>query len=417
MHADLKPEKQKLPFWKKLGPGLITGASDDDPSGIATYTQAGATHGTSLLWTALYTYPLTVTIQEMCARIGLVTGNGLAGNIKNHFSKLVLWVVVGISFPSIILNIAADIAGMGAVAHMVFPQWSSFTFSLVITVLLMYSMVYWDYARISKILKWLCISLFCYIIIPFLGNTNWVHALKDAVLPSFSFNKNYFLMLVGILGTTISPYLFFWQTNMEVEERENKGLVVDKTIIGNMRTDVRWGLSLTNVVFFFIILAGASVLYKNGGENIATVEDAAKALKPLAGASSYILFAIGVIGTGLIAVPVLAGSLSYMLAETFSWKEGLNKKFHEAKGFYYTLLVSLVIGLMVNLMGWSPVNMLLWSAVLYGVTAPLLIFIILLLANRKDIMGEYTNSRCQNIMGALTLLMMGLAAFLMIYLF
>lgn len=411
----LKPETHKTSFWKKLGPGVVTGASDDDPSGIATYTQAGATLGTSLLWTALFTYPLTVTIQEMCARIGLVTRNGLAGNIKTHFSRTTLWMVVAISFPSIILNIAADIAGMGAVAHMVFPRWSAFTFSIIITVALMYSMVFWSYSRISKILKWLCLTLFCYIIIPFLGKTDWLSTIHDTFWPVFTFSENYFMMLVGILGTTISPYLFFWQTNMEVEELENKGLMVDKYIVKDMRTDVKWGLALTNVVFYFIILSAGSVLYKNGGANINTVEDAAKALRPLAGDSAYILFALGVIGTGLLALPVLAGSLSYMLAETMNWNEGLNKKLPQAKGFYVTLVVSLLLGLLINLLGISPVKMLLWSAVLYGVTAPLLIIIILLLANKKELMGRYTNSRKQNVLGVLTFVVMGTASAIMLY--
>lgn len=403
-------------MWKALGPGLITGASDDDPSGIATYSQAGAKFGSRLLWTALYTYPLMVAIQEMCARIGIVTNMGLTGTIKKHYSRKLLYVIIFISFPSITLNIGADIAAMGAVGNMLLPQVPSMVFSIAFTLLLMYLIVVWPYRRIATILKWLCIALFSYIVIPFLADTDWKDALYDSAVPRFVFSRDFFISLVGILGTTISPYLFFWQTSMEVEEmQQRKKIMVDKRIINSMQTDIEGGMLFTNIVFFFIILSTGTVLYKAGIFEVETVEEAAMALKPLAGNLAYTLFALGVIGTGLLAVPVLAGSLSYMIAETFNWEEGLDKKFHEARGFYLTMIVSLVIGLAVLFSGVSPVRALVYTAVLYGLTAPVMITMILMICNNRQIMGKYTNGFLSNFFGGITLLLMTAAAGLLVY--
>ncbi|HRI21986.1 MAG TPA: divalent metal cation transporter, partial [Panacibacter sp.] len=370
MISTKKPSSKIKTFFAQLGPGLVTGASDDDPSGIATYSQAGAKFGPALLWTAIISYPLMVSIQEMCARIGLVTNHGLTGVIKRNYSKFILYLIVIVSYPPITLNIGADIAGMGAVGNLLFPKIPSFVFSVLFTGILMYSIIFWNYHKIASILKWLCITLFSYIIIPFLIKTNWLLVLKDTFIPSFESSKDYFMALVGILGTTISPYLFFWQTSMEVEEIRERKLFVDKKIIHDMQTDVKGGMLLTNIVFFFIILTSGTVLFNAGIHNIDTVEEAAKALQPLAGNMAYALFSIGVIGTGFLAIPVLAGASSYMMAETFDWDEGLDKKFHEAKGFYITVIISLVIGLSIQFLGISPVKALLWSAVLYGITAP-----------------------------------------------
>lgn len=404
-------------FWKNLGPGLITGASDDDPSGIATYSQAGAKFGYQLLWTAIASYPLIISIQEMCARIGLVTDKGLMGNIKRYYPKWVLYLILLICFPSIILNIGADIAGMGAVGNMLFPRVPAFVFSILFTTILIYAVVQWNYHRISTVLKYLCITLFCYIIIPFLSETDWSLVLRNTVVPEFKFDRDYLLALVGILGTTISPYLFFWQASMEVEEENEKRIVVDKRILNDMKTDVKGGLLLTNLVFYFIVLTTGTVLFNAGIHNIETVEDAAKALQPLAGNASYALFAIGVLGTGFLAIPVLGGSLSYMLAETFGWEEGMNKKFHEAKGFYITLIVSLVTGLLILFIGISPVQALIYTAVLYGIVAPVLIAIILHICNNKKIMDEYRNGRWSNISGFITFLLMSFAAVALIWLY
>lgn len=401
--------------WKALGPGLITGASDDDPSGIATYTQAGARFGPQLLWTAVVTYPLMVAIQGMCARIGIVTGEGLMGAIKRHHPRPVMVLVLCISFPSIVLNIGADIAGMGAVGNLLFPEVPAGMFSFMFTAILLYTTIIWSYARIARVLKWLCIVLFSYILIPFLIDTDWPSVLRNTLLPSFTNDGEYFLALVGILGTTISPYLFFWQASMEVEERNEWQLVVDKRLMRRMELDVRGGMLFTNLVFFFIILAAGTVLHQAGVHDITTVEEAARALKPLAGDMAYALFAVGVIGTGFLAIPVLGGALSYMMAEAFDWPQGLNKKFHQARGFYITLVVSLLIGLGINFIGISPIQALIWTAVLYGITAPVLIAVILRICNDREIMGAYVNDRWTNVLGIITLLVMSAAAMTLLY--
>jgi NRAMP (natural resistance-associated macrophage protein)-like metal ion transporter len=402
-------------FWRTLGPGLVTGASDDDPSGIATYSQAGAQFGTSLLWTALATYPLMVSIQEMCARIGLVTSHGLMGVIKRNYSKPILYIILIVSFPSITLNIGADIAGMGAVGNMLVPQIPSFVFSVLFTAVLMYAIIVWSYHKISTVLKWLCIALFSYIFIPFLTRTDWSAVFHGTIFPQFQSTAGYFTALVGILGTTISPYLFFWQCSMEVEEVHQRHLVIDKRLINLMQKDVEGGMFITNVVFYFIILTTGTVLFNAGINDVQTVEQAAQALQPLAGNMAYALFAVGVLGTGFLAVPVLAGALSYMMAEVFGWQEGLDKKFHQAKGFYLTIIVSLILGLSINFIGLSPIKALIYTAVLYGITAPVLIGLILHICNNKKIMGKYTNGIWSNLFGGLTFLLMSIAAVLLIY--
>ena len=416
--------KNKLPkkapkksFFQKLGPGLITGASDDDPSGIATYSQAGARYGMKLLWTAVITYPIMVSLQEMCARIELITGHGLTGTIKRFYPKSILYLVLLFSLPSIILNVGADVSSMGAVATLIFPAFPAVAFSIFFTGLLMYSIIFFSYRKIATILKWLCIVLLSYIIIPFLTHPDWNAILKNTFIPSFENSTEYFAALVGILGTTISPYLFFWQTSMEVEEVQQKHIVVDKSIMADMQTDVTTGILFSNLVFYFIVLATGTVLFNAGMHNINTVEEAAQALKPLAGNMSYALFAIGVIGTGFLAVPVLAGSLSYMVAETFNWDEGLDKKWWQAKKFYLVTIVILISSLLINFIGISPVKALIYSAVLYGLTAPVLIAVILHICNNKKVMGEYTNGRWSNFLGTLALLLMTTAAGFLIYLF
>src|SRR6185437_5453615 len=358
----------KKNFWKLLGPGLITGSSDDDPSGIATYSQAGAGFGLTTLWTAFVTFPLMAAIQGMCARIGIVTSSGLTTTLKRHYSKTLLYAFVLISFPAIILNIGADIAGMGAVATMLCPSINSIAFSSVFVVTLIISLIYFPYKKIAAVLKWLCLTLMLYIIVPFMVKQDGLAVLKATFVPHITWDKDYIAILVAILGTTISPYLFFWQTSMENEDRaEKKSVMVNKTDISNMRFDVNVGMFFSNLVMYFIILATGSVLFRGGITAINTVQDAASALKPLAGNSAYLLFALGIIGTGLLAIPVLAGSVSYMIAETFGWKEGLNTKWHESKGFYLVLAVSIIIGFSINLIGIDPIKALIFTAIAYGV--------------------------------------------------
>lgn len=405
-------------FWKILGPGLITGASDDDPSGIATYSQAGASFGLATLWTGLIAFPLMASIQQMCAKIGLVTSLGLTGALKKNYPRPILYIMLLFSFPAIIMNIGADIAGMGAVGNLLFPSIDATFFSVVFTVILLILIIYLPYQKIAASLKYLCIVLLVYLIVPFLYKQDWLLVLKSTFIPTIKFNKEFISILVGILGTTISPYLFFWQATMEVEEmnHKKKHLMVDKKIINEMKQDVDFGMSFSGLVMYFIILTTGTVLYNGGVHQIDTVEQAAMALKPLAGDLAYLLFAIGVIGTGLLAIPVLSGSLSYIISETFGWEQGLDKKFHEAKAFYMVIAISLVLGLSLNYIGISPIKALIYTAILYGLTAPVLIAIILHICNNKKVMGDLTNSRTSNILGFSALVIMTAAAVVLIYL-
>ena len=405
-------------FWKILGPGLITGSSDDDPSGIATYSQAGAQFGLATLWTALLTFPLMAAVQEMCARIGMVTSQGLTGTLKKNYPKSILYLMVLFSFPAIILNIGADIAGMGAVANLLFPSIHAIFFSIIFTAILLVSMIYLPYQKIAAALKYLCVTLLVYLVVPFLSKQEWLQILKHTFIPTIHLNKEFINILVAVLGTTISPYLFFWQATMEVEDMKHNGgthLIVNKTLIQKMKLDVDFGMFFSNLVMFFIILTTGTVLFNAGIHQIDTVEQAAKALEPLAGKSAYLLFAVGVIGTGFLAIPVLCGSLSYIITETFGWTEGFDKKFHEAKAFYGVISVSLIIGLLIHFLGISPIQALIYSAVLYGVTSPVIIAIVLHICNNKEVMGEFTNSKRSNILGAITLLLMTIAAILLLY--
>jgi NRAMP (natural resistance-associated macrophage protein)-like metal ion transporter len=405
-------------FWELLGPGLISGASDDDPSGIATYSQAGAAYGLSTLWTGLLAFPLMAAIQQMCAKIGLVTSLGLTGTLKKNYSRPVLYLMLLFSFPAIVMNIGADIAGMGAVGNLLFPSIDATFFSVFFTVLLLVLIIYLPYLKIAATLKYLCIVLLVYLVVPFLYDQDWKLIVMNTFVPNFEFNKEFVGIFVGILGTTISPYLFFWQATMEVEEMKHKKnhLVVDKKIIHDMKQDVDFGMSFSGLVMYFIILTTGTVLFNGGIHQIDTVEQAAIALKPLAGNLAYLLFAIGVIGTGLLAIPVLSGSLSYIITETFGWEQGLDKKFHEAKAFYAVIAVSLVLGLSLNYIGISPIKALIYTAILYGLTAPVLIAIILHICNNKNVMGEFTNSKKSNILGFMALIIMTIASVALLYL-
>ena len=406
MGTGKKKKERFLGIIRRLGPGLITGASDDDPSGIATYAQAGAGFGPAFLWTALFTWPLMVSMQRMCARIGMVTRKGLMAVIRQYYPDWVSWTILFLSVPSIILNISADLAAVGAVGNMLVPAIPPFLFSALGSAFLLYAIVKWNYQKIFRILKWLCLALFCYLVIPFITETNWELALKSTLLPSFEWKPDYMLMLTGILGTTISPYLFFWQSNMEVEELRKKHLPHGKKSFALMDRDVRLGMLLSNLTFFFIILTSATVLNHKGVTEINTVEDAAMALQPLAGNAAYLLFAIGVIGTGALAIPVLAATVAYMASETFRWNEGLNKRYHQAPKFYKVIIVSIVMALLINLAGFSALQLLIWAAVLYGIVSPPLIALILVIANNRDIMNGHENSRWMNIAGAVTFLLM-----------
>ena len=414
-----RTSKKVEQYLKKIGPGMITGASDDDPSGIATYSQAGAQFGLNTLWTAIVTFPLMAGVQEMCARIGLVNSLGLAGVIKKHYPKQVLYLTVLLTVPAIIFNIGANIASMGAVATMLVPDIEPVYFSIGFTLLILYFMIYLNYQRIATLLKYSCAILGVYLIVPFTTTTHWREVIQSFYAPTISWSEEYLAMLVAILGTTLSPYLFFWQASMEAEERKHglRKIIINKKHIQDMRFDIDLGMLFSNVLMFFIMLTSGTVLYQAGVNNIETVEQAAEALRPLAGEQAYWLFAIGIIGTGLLAIPVLSGSVSYILAECFNLSNGLDKKFHEAKSFYLIIAVSLMAGLSLNYIGISAIQALLFSAVLYGLTAPVLIGLILHMSNKSSVMGKHRNGWLSNLLGIASLLLMAVAAAGLVYLF
>jgi NRAMP (natural resistance-associated macrophage protein)-like metal ion transporter len=437
MSKKKSPISRLKKFFSMLGPGLITGASDDDPSGIATYSQAGAKFGFGTLWTALITFPLMAAIQEMCARIGLVTSVGLTTTLRKHYSKTILYFMLALSVPAIILNIGADIAGMGAVANLIFPSVKPMLFSCLFTLILVLLIVILPYNKIVSVLKYLCLSILLYVAVPFFTHPDWGKVLRATFIPAIHLDKDFFEMLVAILGTTISPYLFFWQVTMEAEDvKQVKSLVLarrklpidgleleesprEKTLVRllvrKMKLDVNVGMLLSNVVMFFIILSTGSALFGSGIHQIDTVEQAAKALEPVAGKASYLLFAIGVIGTGFLAIPVLCGSLSYIVSETFGWKGNLDSKYKNARAFYITIIIALAVGLGLNEVGITPVKALVYTAVLYGLTSPVIIAIVLHIGNNKKIMHDYTNGRLSNILGWTTFILMTISAIALIY--
>jgi Mn2+/Fe2+ NRAMP family transporter len=306
---------------------------------------------------------------------------------------------------------------MGAVGNLIFPSIPSYFFTLAFTGILMVLIIYLPYKKISAVLKYLCVFLLLYLVVPFLAEQDWREIGRHTFIPLIKFNKDFISILVAILGTTISPYLFFWQATMEVEDIKHKKrrLIIDKRMIHKMDMDVDFGMFFSNLVMYFIILTTGTVLFKGGITEINSVEQAAKALEPLAGKLSYLLFALGIIGTGLLAIPVLTGCLSYMLSETFNWNGGLDKKYYEAKPFYWVIIISLLIGLAINYIGISPVQALLYTAILYGVTSPVLIAVILHISNNKKVMGKFTNGKWSNILGVITLLLMTASAILLIY--
>jgi NRAMP (natural resistance-associated macrophage protein)-like metal ion transporter len=418
--AETDPQKKKpgpiRKFFRQLGPGLITGASDDDPSGIVTYSQAGAAYGLTTLWTALLTFPLMAAIQGICARIGARTSQGLVGVVRTHYPRWLLYMILCIGTPAIVFNIGADIAGMGAVGHLLMPQIPAQAFSLFFTLLLAFILIRYPYQKIVQGLKYLCLSLFVYLIVPFLQRADFSVILSSTFWPKISLQTDYLMVLVGLLGTTISPYLFFWQATMEAEVNLHMPVPkpVDAPRLREIRSDINWGMLFSNLVMYFIILTTGTVLYSAGIRNLQTVEEAAAALRPLAGELSYALFALGIIGTGLLAIPVLGSALSYMYGEAFEWSRGLDKKFGQAKAFYTILLLSLAVGLSLNYLGISPINALLYSAIGYGLSAPILIVLILHIGNNRKIMGEQKNGRWLNALGLFTLALMSAAAWALI---
>lgn len=403
-------------FFSKFGPGVITGASDDDPSGIATYSIVGASQGYSLLWTALLTFPLMAAIQEMCARIGAVTEKGLAGNLKAKYkSTILLLPLAGAIIIAQTVNIGADLAGMAEATTLLVPV-NPLLFSALYTILIIVLMVHFPYKFIASNLKWLTFALFAYIAASLVTKQDWLQILQHTFLPEFNFSKQSITLIVAILGTTISPYLFFWQTSEEVEERRelekqnHKNLIVTKNELKIVRDDVNAGMFFSNLVMFAIIATAASTLYSKGITEINSAAQAAQALEPVAGKAASLLFTLGIVGTGLLAIPVLAGSAAYAVAEIFGWKEGLNKSFRQAKAFYIVITASTIVGFAMNFLNVNPFKALFYTSVIYGLLAPVLIAIILVLANNKELMGTRTNGRATNILGGLTLVLMTAAA-------
>ncbi len=416
-----KTARKTKEYWNVLGPGLTTGAADDDPSGIATYSQTGAQYGFQLLWLSIFCYPLAAIVQEICARIGLATGSGLATNIRTHFSKRVLFGCTVLLFAANAFNIGADLGAMAKGVQLLSPGVSFTLLVIGFAVLSVLLQIFLPYAKYAHFLKWLALVLLAYVASALMAHLDWGTVLSKAVTPSIHWNKDQLLLVCAILGTTISPYLFFWQTSQEVETEILDGKTsiasrkddFDKSKIHNMRIDVWSGMLLSELVMFFIIAACGALLFTHGITNITSAAQAAEALRPFAGDKSYWLFAIGIIGTGMLAIPVLAGSSSYAVSESFKWKEGLYRKFKQAHAFYGTIIVSVIVGLAINFSGIDPIKALIYSAVANGIVAPVVLVLIMLISSNKKIMGDWTNGKWMRTFGwAITgvMVLSGLAA-------
>jgi NRAMP (natural resistance-associated macrophage protein)-like metal ion transporter len=405
---------------------VITGASDDDPSGIGTYSVAGAQFGYGTVWISLVTYFLSAAVQEVCARIGLVTGHGLAAVIKHYFPRWLLYAVAFLLVAANTLNIGADIEAMAGSIHLVLPVVPTALAALFVVALTLALLVLMSYKTYSKYLKWVALVLFSYMIVAFLSHVDWGLALKSLVLPAIKLDPAYITTLVAILGTTISPYMFFWQANMEVEEKiasnsitstdpqmkRPRKLVLGRKSMNDMHIDINVGMFYSELIMFFIIVSTASTIFIAGAKNLGQLDLAgiAQVLRPLAGDAAYLLFTFGIVGIGLLAIPVLAGSAAYALSEVFGWEEGLYKKFHQAKGFYIAIILATLVGLGLVFIGVDPVAALYYSAVINGVVAVPLLIIIFLIGNNKKILGDRTSGKLSNTLLILTAMLMGGAA-------
>ncbi len=412
-HPAGKPHERGIgPFLRDLGPGLVTGAADDDPSGISTYSQAGAAFGFGLLWTALLSFPLMVAVQLMCARLGLVTRRGLASVLRKYYPPWLLWFACCLLVVSNTINIAADLSGMGAGAELlthVNHVWFVPVFAVVILLFLMFG----SYAMLLRIFKWLTLVLFAYVAAAFLAKPSWGAVAKGTFLPQISFTKEYLFTFVAIFGTTISPYLFFWQAAQEVEadealnhelgDRPRRSLERE---LRSARTDVSAGMIVSNVVMYFIILTAGATLHAHGNTQVQTAAEAAKALEPVAGKLAALLFTLGIVGTGLLGVPVLAGSAAYAVAEAAAWRRGMDAQPHQARNFYLVIAASMLIGVALSFSPIDPIRLLLWSAVINGILAPPLIIIVLVICNNPKVMGSFRNGRTINVFGGIAAVIM-----------
>ena len=383
-----------------LGPGLITGASDDDPSGIATYSQVGARYGFGMLWTMLFSYPLMVAIQEICARVGRVTGHGIAGNMRRQYPSPLLYSVVGLMVVANLVNLGADIGGMGAAMSLLVGGHAGI-YAAALAVVSLLLQVLLPYSKYVKVLKWLTIALFAYVGTVFAVHIPWSDALRSTVLPAIHFRKDYLTGLIAVLGTTISPYLFFWQASEEAEEEKvtpgekplKRAPEQGPKQLRRIRLDTYLGMAFSNLIAFFIILTTGATLHVHGMTNIATAEQAAQALRPVAGKFASLLFSAGIVGTGLLSLPVLAGSAAYAIGEAMGWPTGLERKPHEAKAFYGVLAVATGLGLGMTFVHFDPIKALFWSAVINGVLAGPLMVVIMVMTSNPKIMGRFTLPR------------------------
>jgi NRAMP (natural resistance-associated macrophage protein)-like metal ion transporter len=417
-HGHPKSKFSIKSFFKIIGPGVITGASDDDPSGIATYSQAGAQLGFGMLWMVLFMFPLMHTIQEMSGRIGLVTGSGLGQIIKNKYSKKVLLSLASLLLISNIITIGADIGAMAASLRLLAPQIPLFVAILCFTIFILLSQIFIPYSKFVKVLKYITLSLFAYIATSIIVGGNIQNVLFSTFIPHIEFTKDYAIMFAAIFGTTISPYLFFWQASEEAEEEVLEGKIkeigkgpskeIGKKEIKMMKVDTAIGMAFSQIIMWAIIITCAGSLYSHGITNIQTAEQAAKALEPLvasfphAGIISKSIFALGIIGTGLLGIPVLAASCGYALSDAFGWKQGLHKKFKQAKSFYLVIAVATIIGICINFTNINPIQALIYSSIINGVVAlPMIVFIIKI-ANDKSILKDKTNKIISNIIGWFT---------------
>ena len=406
-------------FFGELGPGLITGAADDDPSGIATYSVSGAAFGYGPLWTALFCFPLMAAVQLMCSRLGMVSGRGLAAVVRRRYSRGVLWGACLLLIVANVINIAADLGGMAEATEMVTgipSRWMTPVFAAVIVASLFWS----SYRTIARIFKWLTLVLFAYVITAFLAHPDWAAVLRATFIPDIQWSNDYLSVLVAILGTSISPYLFFWQAAEEVEEERAEGRdtvakrrgATDEEL-RRARTDVLTGMFFSNFVMYFIILTTAATLHAHGITKIATASQEAEALKPLAGKGAYWLFSLGLIGTGVLGVPVLAGSSAYAISEAMSWRASLESKPRLAPKFYGVLAIAVLLGVALDFVGLDAVKMLFWSAVANGVLAPPLIVLVVLLTTDRTVMGRRVNPPLLKWIGWLAAVVMTAAALAM----
>jgi NRAMP (natural resistance-associated macrophage protein)-like metal ion transporter len=404
-------------FLKALGPGIVTGAADDDPSGIATYSQIGARFGFTMLWTMLFTYPLMAGIQEISAWIGRVTGVGITANIRRHYSPITLYTLVALLLVANVINIGADIGAMGSALQMLVGG-SALLFSVIFGLVSVIAAVLVPYQQYAQILKWSALVLFVYVATALIVHTPLKPVLRGTFIPSLSFSNSYLTALTAVFGTTISPYLFFWQASQEVQEQQAApGETALKRAprqapaqLGRMRGDTYLGMAFSNLIAFFIILDTAAVLHAHGITDVQTGAQAAEALRPLAGELAFLIFSVGIVGTGLIAIPVLAGSAAYALAEAFKWPIGLDRKLLSAKGFYGILSGATVLGIALNFIGVNPIKALFWSAVVNGVAAVPIMIVMMRMTTNKKVTGSVRLPLPQRIVGWVATSMMFLVA-------